>query len=42
MSTLEVARMLYESPGFELVHLERFEDRAEPFELLFYRKRLDK
>ena len=41
MSTLEVARGLYESAGFELVHRERFEDRAEPFELLFYSKRFD-
>jgi ribosomal protein S18 acetylase RimI-like enzyme len=40
MSTLEVARELYESPGFELIHRDRFEDRTEPFELLFYRKRL--
>jgi GNAT superfamily N-acetyltransferase len=40
MSTLEAARRLYESEGFEFVRRERFNDRAEPFELLFYRKRL--
>ena len=40
MPTLEAARGLYESAGFERVHRERFEDRAEPFELRFYRKRL--
>ena len=40
MPTLEAARGLYESAGFELVRRERFDGRAEPFELLFYRKRL--
>ena len=40
MPTLEAARGLYESVGFERVDRERFEDRADPFELLFYRKRL--
>jgi ribosomal protein S18 acetylase RimI-like enzyme len=41
MSTLEAARGLYESEGFELVRRERLDDRAGPFELLFYRKRLE-
>ena len=40
MSTLEVARELYESPGFELIVREQFEYRADPFEFLFYCKRL--
>jgi ribosomal protein S18 acetylase RimI-like enzyme len=40
MQTLTAARGLYESAGFEFVRRERFNDPAEPFELLFYRKRL--
>jgi len=41
MPTLEAARGLYADEGFELVRRERFDDRAEPFELLCYRKRLE-
>ncbi len=41
MPSLTAARGLYGSVGFEQVGRERFADREDPFELCFYRKRLD-